>query len=68
MDYIIKGETLKGIADAIRFKTKKTDELMPSKFAEEIRAITAVEELPSVETWAFVLANGTTVTKEVMIK
>lgn len=65
MDYVIKGETLKGIADAIRFKTKKTSELMPSKFAEEIRAITAAE---SVETWTFVLADGSTVTKEVMLK
>ena len=39
MNYIIKGETLESIADAIREKTGKSDKMLPTEFAEEINAI-----------------------------
>jgi hypothetical protein len=38
-DYIIKGETLSGIADAIRSKTGQSRNFRTSKMAEEINKI-----------------------------
>ena len=44
MDYTIKGETLEGIADAIRQKTGKTEKMLPTNFADEIAAMSGGDE------------------------
>ncbi len=67
MDYIIQGETLEGIADAIREKTGKTDKMLPTEFAEEITSIIG-GDAPTVETWVLTMKNGNTEEKEVLLR
>lgn len=43
MSYVIRSETLKSIADAIRGKTGKSDDILVSAFATEISSISEAE-------------------------
>ena len=67
MKYLIEGETLKCIANAIREKTGKADALYPTEFANEISEITGGGSgIPGAQFWEFTLLDGTVVVKEVV--